>query len=301
MKIAIRLDDISYDMNWEKFLRFKRLLDNHGIKPLIGVIPDNGDPMLIDFRLESQAYLEQSEFHIDKDTFFDYIRELRNEGWIIAMHGLNHVYTTDKSGIFPLNNFSEFSGLPYDEQYEALAYGRQLLETNGIKTDIFMAPAHNYDNNTLKALKELEFDKITDGFGNRPYKYKDITFYPISFQKSRTIKMSKKKISSGNNLMNTDIQPQTMARNEKIQPQMPARGDDEIETDKADAYSTIVFHTNTMNERDFENAERIFSENECISFDEYLKVSARKRGAFGHIKEYLMAKTKHLITLQSRG
>ena len=88
MKIAIRLDDISYDMNWEKFLRFKRLLDNPGIKPLIGVIPDNGDPMLIDFRLESQAYLEQSEFHIDKDEISWYLDTRRYGGCIHSGFGM---------------------------------------------------------------------------------------------------------------------------------------------------------------------------------------------------------------------
>ena len=35
MKIAVRLDDITSDMDWKKFLAFKELLDNHQIKPLI--------------------------------------------------------------------------------------------------------------------------------------------------------------------------------------------------------------------------------------------------------------------------
>ena len=46
MKIAIRMDDITPDMNWENFLRFKRLCDQHQIKPLIGVVPDNQDENL---------------------------------------------------------------------------------------------------------------------------------------------------------------------------------------------------------------------------------------------------------------
>ncbi|MBO5623235.1 MAG: DUF2334 domain-containing protein, partial [Butyrivibrio sp.] len=41
MNITIRMDDITPDMDWDKFLRFKSLLDEHGIKPLIGVVPDN--------------------------------------------------------------------------------------------------------------------------------------------------------------------------------------------------------------------------------------------------------------------
>ena len=37
MKVAVRMDDIAPGMNWEKFLDFKSLLDEYGIKPLIGV------------------------------------------------------------------------------------------------------------------------------------------------------------------------------------------------------------------------------------------------------------------------
>ena len=43
MKIAVRLDDITPDMDWEGFLRFKALLDRYQVKPLIGVIPQNRD------------------------------------------------------------------------------------------------------------------------------------------------------------------------------------------------------------------------------------------------------------------
>ena len=46
MKITIRMDDITPDMDFEKFTRFKTILDKHGIKPLIGVVPDNKDKKL---------------------------------------------------------------------------------------------------------------------------------------------------------------------------------------------------------------------------------------------------------------
>ena len=39
MKIAVRLDDITPDMDWEGFLCFKELLDRYQVKPLIGVVP----------------------------------------------------------------------------------------------------------------------------------------------------------------------------------------------------------------------------------------------------------------------
>lgn len=273
MKIAIRLDDISIDMNWEKFYRFKELLDEYEIKPLIGVIPDNKDQMLKDFREESKVSFE--------GDFWAYIRELKDSGWCVAMHGLNHVYTTTKGGLFPLNKFSEFSGLSYEEQYEMLSYGKEILLSNGIETDIFMAPAHNYDGNTLKALKELGFSKVTDGFGSRPYEYKGINFYPISFQRSKVIDKSSIGKSSIGKLTTGNKQDNSSKNSEHV---------------NSDEYSTLVFHTNTMKDKDFQGAKEIFGKIESCSFKEYLDLNASKRGFLGHSKEYVMARVKNVLT-----
>ncbi len=177
MRIAIRMDDITPDMDWDKFNKFKTILDRYGVKPLLGVVPDNQDPKLT-----------LNEAHED---FWDYIKELQNDGWTIAMHGLNHLYTTSKGGIFPLNHKSEFAGYSYDKQCEMISKGRELLATHGINTDIFMAPSHSYDVNTLKALKNNGFTKITDGFGYEPYERYGMTFYPISANRSSVLKSSR--------------------------------------------------------------------------------------------------------------
>ena len=176
MKIAVRLDDITESMDWPKFLRFKGLLDYFGIKPLLGVIPDCRD---LDITGSKEGAPED---------FWEYVRNLQNEGYAIAMHGVNHVYVTKKGGIFGLNRFSEFAGLSYDEQYESLSYGVDIFNAHDLNTDMFMAPAHSYDMKTLNALKELGFTRITDGFGKMPYIYKDLTFYPISFWQGGALK-----------------------------------------------------------------------------------------------------------------
>ena len=69
-----------------------------------------------------------------------------------------------------------------------LEEGKKVLAQKGIETDIFMAPAHSYDRKTLKALKECGFRALTDGFGNAPYSWKGLIFYPISFQLSSAFK-----------------------------------------------------------------------------------------------------------------
>ena len=46
MKITIRMDDITPDMDWESFEAFERMFRKYGIRPLLGVVPDNRDPKL---------------------------------------------------------------------------------------------------------------------------------------------------------------------------------------------------------------------------------------------------------------
>ena len=182
MRIAIRMDDIAPGMDWAKFGRFRALCDRYGVRPLIGVVPDNRDAGL--------------EIDPPREDFFETVKELAHSGWSVAMHGCHHVYTTKSGGLFPLNRLSEFAGLPYERQEELIRRGREILEDRGIVTRLFMAPAHNYDRNTLKALKQNGFDRITDGFGTAPYLYEGITFYPISFRAKETLSSGKDGVST---------------------------------------------------------------------------------------------------------
>lgn len=174
VKIAVRLDDITPDMDWTRFLEFKKLLDKYKIKPLMGVVPDNRDDNL------------KSNDDITQPEFWSYLKELQKEGWAIAMHGYRHIYTTKKGGLFPLNKFSEFAGKSYEEQLTMITDGQKLLREKGVETNLFMAPAHSYDANTLKALKQAGFRGLTDGFGDRPYNWQGLVFYPISFRLKNT-------------------------------------------------------------------------------------------------------------------
>lgn len=188
MKIAVRLDDITSDMDWKCFFRFKALLDRYQIKPLIGIVPDNCDKNLMGKDETADNRPDEGDRETNHTDFWKYVKGLEDDGWVIAMHGYRHVYSTDKGGIFPLNNFSEFAGKSYEEQLFMLQCGRKIFEEKGIDTEIFMAPAHSYDRNTIGALKEAGFKAVTDGFGYAPYCYSGIIFYPISFRLSSTFK-----------------------------------------------------------------------------------------------------------------
>lgn len=175
MKTAIRLDDISTYMNLEKFEKVRKILMENKIAPLIGVIP-----------FSPEGDVVQGEARMD---YMAYIHGLRSEGWVCALHGCNHVYTTSEMGIFPLNDFSEFAGVPYKEQLSKIRRGKEQLESLGIITDIFMAPAHTFDRNTIRALKKCGITKITDGFGSKPYKFAGMVFYPIARRRKDCISM----------------------------------------------------------------------------------------------------------------
>lgn len=240
MKIAIRLDDITPDMDWEKFRRFEALLDKYGVAPLIGIVPDNQDPNLM--RNPKLQDFEQQ------------IQHWKQKKWVLAMHGWKHIYTTKKGGLFPLNRFSEYAGISMEKQREMIFDGKEKLKAMGIDTNIFMAPAHSFDKNTVTVLKEAGFRYITDGFGDRPYEWKGITFLPIAFHKSKDLK-------------------------------------------KNGGYTTLVVHTNTMNEGDFENFEKILEayKDKLISYGEYLEVPAEKRNITDRVREYAKATMKRML------
>ena len=94
MQCMIRLDDITSDMDWEKFNKVTAIFDRYGICPLLGVVPENRDPKL--------HYGEK------RDDFIIRIKECQKKGWTVAQHGTYHVYETQNGGILGINKNSEF-------------------------------------------------------------------------------------------------------------------------------------------------------------------------------------------------
>ena len=162
--LTFRLDDITPGLKKDNLNRFEEIFDLYGIKPLIGIVPSNEDPNLV--------------VDVKDNSFWDEMRRLRDKGWKIALHGYRHVYSNDNSGLLKANPFSEFAGLPYEEQKDMLFKGKSILEEQGLVPEFFMAPGHTFDENTLKALVANGIFKITDGYSDRPYIRNGIAFYP---------------------------------------------------------------------------------------------------------------------------
>ncbi|MBQ0043376.1 MAG: DUF2334 domain-containing protein [Lachnospiraceae bacterium] len=168
--LLIRLDDITPTMNWENFNYIRQIFERLDVKPIIGVVPDNQDPKL--------------DYGVAQPSFWEIVKELQEKGWTIAQHGYRHVYEeTGCQGILHVKHDSEFAGIPFEEQRIRLQSGKEILQSHGITATMFMAPAHSYDKNTLKALKELGFESMTDGYAESPYRYKGLKFIPCRTDK----------------------------------------------------------------------------------------------------------------------
>lgn len=165
-KYLLRLDDASDYMDVEKWQRMENLLDKYGIKPLVGIIPDNKDASLI--------------YNYKQDlTFWNKVLSWKNKGWELALHGCYHKYTTKEGGVNPVNKRSEFAGVSLDEQRKMIRHGIDILKQYGIVTNVFFAPSHTFDKNTLIALKEESNIRIiSDTIANDVYFENDFYFIP---------------------------------------------------------------------------------------------------------------------------
>lgn len=164
-KYIMRLDDAAIKMDIDKWNRMEKLLDKYKIKPLVGVIPNCKDPMMDKYR--------------DDPKFWDKVAKWIDKGWIIALHGYEHVYCTESGGINPVNLRSEFAGVSLEEQKRKIREGIEILHDHGIDPKIFFAPSHTFDENTLIALKaQSNIRIISDTVANKPYVKYGMTFVP---------------------------------------------------------------------------------------------------------------------------
>lgn len=164
-KYILRLDDACEKMDIEKWDRMEQLLDKYGVKPLVGIIPRCEDSMMDDYSVDSKFWSKVNNW-ITKD-------------WSIAMHGYNHVYSTECGGINPINKRSEFAGEPLEVQKEKIRKGISIMRGHGINPKIFFAPSHTFDRNTLLALKaESDINIISDTIANDVYYQDDFQFVP---------------------------------------------------------------------------------------------------------------------------
>lgn len=167
-KYLFRIDDICPTMHWDNFSRLKDIFERYEIKPLLAIVPQNHDPVLVCLNNNG----------VQEKDFWELMRRLQQDGWEIGQHGFEHRYVTSQGGLLKVKKESEFAGLSIKEQQEKVRRGKEILSHYGIETDIFVAPGHSLDINTCKALLMNGFHYISDGFSLYPYKNYGLVWIP---------------------------------------------------------------------------------------------------------------------------
>lgn len=166
-RYLIRLDDACPTMDGAKWQRMFDLLDRYGVRPMVGIIPNNEDP--------------KQEIDAPDAEFWSKARLWQQKGYTIALHGYNHCYISDKGleGLNPLWERSEFAGMPLEVQMQKISDGFKILQEHGLRPKYFFAPSHTFDVNTLVALRECtDIRAICDTIATKPYRLEDFIFIP---------------------------------------------------------------------------------------------------------------------------
>jgi hypothetical protein len=154
-KYIVRFDDICPTMNWDVWKEIEDILIEARVMPILAVVPDNQDP-------ELQVAPPAADF-------WSRVRAWQARGWSIALHGYQHAYVTRDSGLIGQNDYSEFAGLSKAVQSEKIRKGLSIFEREGVRADVWIAPAHSFDRVTLQVLAQYGPRLISDGYTRWPF------------------------------------------------------------------------------------------------------------------------------------
>lgn len=154
-RYLLRFDDICPGMNWTVWREVERVLDSNGVRPLVAIVPDNRD-----------QHLNVAPPRAD---FWEQARNWQDRGWTIGLHGYRHLYITADSGIIGRNRYSEFAGLDHDSQLTKMRGATAIFARQGLKPEVWVAPAHSFDEVTLQVLAKCGVRRISDGYSVLPH------------------------------------------------------------------------------------------------------------------------------------
>jgi predicted deacetylase len=146
-------------MDWRVWNKIEPVLVALDIRPILAVVPDNRDPILV----------------IDRavDDFWEKVRQWQARKWTIALHGYQHRYVNNNGGILKLAEKSEFAGLSSAEQEAKLRAGLAKFAEQGVRADAWVAPSHSFDKTTVQLLPQVGIRVISDGFSRLPFESKE--------------------------------------------------------------------------------------------------------------------------------
>lgn len=156
-RYLLRLDDACPTIRSERWDRLEALFDELGIRPIVAIVPDNQDP---DLQLAPAD-----------PGFWDRARRWQRSGWTIGLHGFRHILRECRAPQYlPFHPRSEFAGVALDVQGERLRLGWKMLADEGLPPSVWVAPAHSFDRDTLRALaSETPIRIVSDGIARDHY------------------------------------------------------------------------------------------------------------------------------------
>ena len=107
----------------------------------------------------------------EEGAYLSLLNTMYSEGMVeIALHGLNHEHIS-KEGEIP--------GLSLQKQLDMISKGKHILDSLFPTVITFIPPFNAYDENTLKALEELEFECISSEiYAGHPLNSNKLWYYP---------------------------------------------------------------------------------------------------------------------------
>lgn len=151
----LRIDDVCPTVHHESWQALASIIREFRIFPILAVVPHNEDPQL-----------RQS---LENPQVWEDLRIMQSEGSAIGLHGFNHLCTSRAKSLIPLHSEVEFSGLPLEEQRARIRAGIEILRSQGLTPQLWIAPRHGFDRNTLKALHAEGIEWLSDGMARIPF------------------------------------------------------------------------------------------------------------------------------------
>ena len=160
----LRFDDLCPTFSRKGWERFRKVVEEYKLKPILAIIPDNRDH---EFTVQSPD-----------PEFWAAMRDLQKSGATIALHGYKHLCESESSGILGLHRKSEFAGVPESTQREWIQEGLKILRGHKLDPKLWVAPRHGFDLATLRALKAEGIAYLSDGFARLPFTRGGLTWIP---------------------------------------------------------------------------------------------------------------------------
>ena len=160
----LRIDDLCPTVCAQRWQQFQSLIEEFRLHPILAVVPDNQDPEL--------------QVSPPDPAFWDCMLALEAAGAAIGLHGYHHRCVSRGRSLVDLHRISEFAGVPAATQRAWIGEGIRILRGHDLDPNIWIAPRHGFDRNTLVALREEGILLLSDGFARAPFLRSGLTWIP---------------------------------------------------------------------------------------------------------------------------